>query len=60
MRDGYNCVIADTPAALAEKLARVARDDAARERLAAGAIETRQKDFSFTTLLERYRHILDF
>jgi glycosyltransferase involved in cell wall biosynthesis len=60
MRDGYNCVIAESPSTLAEKLAQVAGDPAARERLAAGAMETRQRDFSFATLLEKYRRALDF
>jgi len=60
MRDGYNCIIAETPAALAEKMADLADDQALRERLAAGAMETHRRDFSFAALLERYRRILSF
>ncbi len=60
MRDGYNCIIAETPAALAEKLALVASDDVTRERLSASAIETRRRDFSPVVLLEKYRSALVF
>jgi len=60
MRDGYNCVVADTPRALAMKLASVANDDTQRARLAAGAIETRRQNFSSAALLDKYRHILNF
>jgi glycosyltransferase involved in cell wall biosynthesis len=60
MRDGYNCVIGETPAELAEKMARVAGDSALHARLAAGALETRRTAFSAETLLEKYRRILDF
>ena len=58
MRDGYNCVIAESPQSLADKLARLAADAPARERLAIGAIETRRKNFSFDVLLEKYRQLL--
>jgi len=60
MRDGYNCIIAETPDALVKKMASVAGEHALRERLAAGAIETSRRDFSFAALLERYRRILSF
>jgi len=60
MRDGYNCVIGSSPAELVEKLAKVSANETLRQRLADGAFETRQRDFSFDALLERYRRALDF
>jgi len=58
MRDGYNCVIAESPQALADKLAIVAADAAKREQLANGSIETRRREFSHAVLLERYQRAL--
>jgi glycosyltransferase involved in cell wall biosynthesis len=60
MRDGFNCIIAETPAQLVEKLAQLQADEPARRRLATNAYQTRRQDFSFAVLLERYRHILKF
>ncbi len=60
MRDGYNCVIADSPTQLAGKLAQVAADPAWRRRLSEGAFATRCHELSFSALLDRYRQALDF
>jgi len=60
MRDGFNCIMARDPAQLVQKLVQLQTDEPARRRLAANAFETRKTDFSFATLLEKYRGALQF